>query len=202
MFERYNEPARRTLFYSRAEASQLGSVAIETEHLLLGVAREGGPIVGGLLADANFSYDGVRKEIHDVTKDRPKSNTPTSVEIPFTAQTKSVLMYAAEEADRLEHGHIGPEHLLLGLLRERGTVAAQILAQNGLFADPARKRIREESVASPTESTRPSVIEAHVALGRASYLLERIDQAVDYDIRQLVASIRLELDLVRRALHA
>jgi ATP-dependent Clp protease ATP-binding subunit ClpA len=203
MFERYNHPARRTLFFSRYEASHLGSVAIETEHLLLGLTREAGPIVGKLFAEADISYDGVLKEIQ-AAKGQPKSQIPTSVEIPFTSETKHVLQYAAEEADLLEHDHIGPEHLLLGLLRERGTVAEQILAQKRLSADPARKHIRAESVASPSssESTKPSVIEAHMALGRATYLLKRIDKAVDDDIRQLVASIRLELELVSRALHA
>jgi ATP-dependent Clp protease ATP-binding subunit ClpC len=141
MFERYTEPARRTLFFARYEASQVGGASIETEHLLLGLLRKPVGVVGRILADADITYPGVRKEIEEMSPERPK--LPASVEMPFSEETKRVLQYAAEEADRLAHRDIGTEHLLLGLLRERGATAERSLAQKGLAIDRVREQIRE-----------------------------------------------------------
>jgi ATP-dependent Clp protease ATP-binding subunit ClpC len=200
MFERYTELARRTLFFARYEATQFGGVFIETEHILLGLLRESGAVVGRIFIDAEVSYQGVRKRIDEVTTARPK--VPTSVEIPFTEETKRVLHYAAEEADRLSHRHIGTEHLLLGLLRERGAIAERSLAEKGLSADRVRKQIRDESASSADESaSAPSRVEAFMALERVSSLLAQLCQATDADVPEVVDSIQLELDLVRRALN-
>jgi len=130
MFERYTERARRVLFFARYEASQLGSVSIETEHLLLGLIREGKGLTSRLFSRAQVSLDTIRKEIEGRTVFREK--VATSVEIPFSAETKRTLQYAAEEADRLLHNYIGTEHLLLGILREERSLAASILVDKGL----------------------------------------------------------------------
>ena len=112
MFERYTERARRVLFFARYEASQLGSISIETEHLLLGLIREGKGLTSRIFARSHLSLENIRKEIEGRTVFREKVST--SVEIPFSAETKRVLQFAAEEADRLLHNYIGTEHLLLG----------------------------------------------------------------------------------------
>jgi hypothetical protein len=125
MFERYTERARRVLFFARYEASQLGSISIETEHLLLGLIREGKGLTSRIFARSHLSLENIRKEIEGRTVFREKVST--SVEIPFSAETKRVLQFAAEEADRLLHNYIGTEHLLLGILREERSVAASIL---------------------------------------------------------------------------
>ena len=130
MFERYTERARRVLFFARYEASQLGSISIETDHLLLGLIREGKGVTGRIFARAHLPFETIRKEIEGRTVFREK--VPTSVEIPFTAEAKRVLGYAAEEADRLLHNYIGTEHLLLGILREERSVAASILLEKGM----------------------------------------------------------------------
>src|SRR5678810_1458327 len=116
MFERYTERARRVLFFARYEASQLGSISIETEHLLLGLIREGKGLTSRIFARSHLSLENIRKDIEGRTVFREKVST--SVEIPFSADTKRVLQFAAEEADRLLHTYIGTEHLLLGILRE------------------------------------------------------------------------------------
>src|SRR5574339_283205 len=116
MFERYTERARRVLFFARYEASQLGSISIETEHLLLGLIREGKGLTSRIFARSHLSLESIRKEIEGRTVFREKVST--SVEIPFSAETKRVLQFAAEEADRLLHNYIGTEHLLLGIVRE------------------------------------------------------------------------------------
>src|SRR6201998_2664497 len=139
MFERYTERARRVLFFARYEASQLGSISIETEHLLLGLIREGKGLTSRIFARSHLSLENIRKEIEGRTVFREKVST--SVEIPFSAETKRVLQFAAEEADRLLHNYIGTEHLLLGILREERSVAASILMEKGMRLNTVREDI-------------------------------------------------------------
>src|SRR6201990_2477069 len=139
MFERYTERARRVLFFARYEASQLGSISIETEHLLLGLIREGKGLTSRIFARSHLSLENIRKEIEGRTVFREKVST--SVEIPFSAETKRVLQFAAEEADRLLHNYIGTEHLLLGILREERSVAASILMEKGMRLNAVRDDI-------------------------------------------------------------
>ena len=124
MFERYTEKARRVIFFARYEASQFGSPYIETEHLLLGLLREDKALTNKFLR-SHASVDSIRKQIEGHTTMREKVST--SVDLPLSNECKRVLAYAAEEAERLSHKHIGTEHLLLGLLREEKCFAAEIL---------------------------------------------------------------------------
>lgn len=139
MFERYTEDARRALFFARYEATQLGSVAIETEHLLLGLIREPTGMVAPVFARAAVSLEELRNRIERRISSGQK--VAPSVEIPFTAETKRVLQNAAAEADRLRHNEINTGHLLLGILREERCVAAQILTGKGLRLDSAREDV-------------------------------------------------------------
>jgi ATP-dependent Clp protease ATP-binding subunit ClpC len=150
MFERYTERARRVLFFARYEATQLGSTSIETEHLLLGLIREGKGLTSRIFARSHLSLESIRKEIEGRTVFREKVST--SVEIPFSAETKRVLQYAAEEADRLLHTYIGTEHLLLGILREERSVAAAILYEKGMRL----ASVREDIVQLLNEKTAPA----------------------------------------------
>jgi ATP-dependent Clp protease ATP-binding subunit ClpC len=157
MFERYDEPARRTLFFARFEASKLGVRSIETEHLLLGLIREPRGHAAGLLGPLPLAD--IRK---DLESNRTDEKIPTSVEIPFSAQTKRVLQYACEEADGLTHRHIGPEHLLLGLMREADSVAATTLARYGMQLDSARQQVRDLSNAPPSNVASKSAVDAQL----------------------------------------
>ena len=141
MFERVSERARRVLFFARYEASELGSASIDTEHLLLGLVRESTGLTSRLLADAGIALDDIRDEVLRRVAEQPK--IPTSVEIPFSAAAKRALQHAAREADRLSHDYIGTEHLLLGLLQQRHSVAAEVLTSRDLHSDRVRKRIVE-----------------------------------------------------------
>ena len=129
MFERYTEKARRVIFFARYEASQFGSPYIETEHLLLGLLREDKALTNRFLR-SHASVESIRKQIEAHTTIREKVST--SVDLPLSNECKRVLAYAAEEAERLGHKHIGTEHLLLGLLREEKSFAAEILQERGL----------------------------------------------------------------------
>ena len=150
MFERYTERARRVLFFARYEATQLGSTSIETEHLLLGLIREGKGLTSRIFARSHLSLESIRKEIEGRTVFREKVST--SVEIPFSAETKRVLQFAAEEADRLLHTYIGTEHLLLGILREERSVAAGILYDKGMRL----ASVRDDIVQLLNEKTAPT----------------------------------------------
>lgn len=140
MFERYNEPARRSLFFSRYEASVLGSHAIQTEHLLLGLLREREPLITHLLSTAHVTADAIRQLTY-AGIGAPAGPLDTSVEIPFSKDSKHVLAYTGEESDRLLHHHIGLEHLLLGLLRHERGVAWDVLQEKGLNLTAVREAL-------------------------------------------------------------
>ena len=137
MFERYTERARRVIFFARYEASQLGSRTIETEHLLLGLIRENNGLTGQLLGRSKIEPEDIRGEIEARTSVREKIST--SVEIPLSVESKRVLAYAAEEAEKLFHKYIGTEHILLGLLREKKSLASRILLEKGMRLTTARE---------------------------------------------------------------
>jgi ATP-dependent Clp protease ATP-binding subunit ClpC len=147
MFERYTEKARRVIFFARYEASQFGAPAIEPEHLLLGLMREDKSLTARFLARAQTSLEAIRKDIEGRAPLREKIST--SVELPLAPETKRVLAYAHEESDRLQHRHIGTEHLLLGLLREERSMAAEILYERGLKLHAVREEISRQAGGDP-----------------------------------------------------
>src|SRR5262245_18868456 len=108
MFERYTEKARRVIFFARYEASQYGSPYIETEHLLLGLLREGHAIAARFLGGTKAAEE-IRAEIERAIIRRKPFDT--SLEVPLAGESKKILNFAAEEAERLGHRHIGTEHL-------------------------------------------------------------------------------------------
>ncbi|PYT58285.1 MAG: hypothetical protein DMG46_11740 [Acidobacteria bacterium] len=145
MFERYTEKARRIIFFARYEANQYGSTFIDTQHLLLGLMRES--FFVRLLPRANLQS--VRTRIDARTPAREKIPTRAEVygacaiptDLPLSNESKRVLVFAAEEADRLAHKHIGTEHLFLGLLREENCLGAQILRDLGADSSKLREEI-------------------------------------------------------------
>ena len=140
MFERYTEQARRTIFLARYEASQFGSSYIETEHLLLGLLSNDKALANRFLR-SHAAVESIRKQIEGYTAPGPKVST--SVDLPLSHDCKRVLAYVAEEAKRLNHKHIGTEHLLLGLLREERCFAAQLLGEQGLTLDSVREQVQQ-----------------------------------------------------------
>jgi uncharacterized protein (TIGR03435 family) len=141
VFERFTEQARRVLFFARYEASQIGSTDIDTEHLLLGLLRESEGLTNRLFADAGIALDDIRADVLHRVDVRAKIST--SVEIPFSAAAKRVLLHTEQEAGGLQHDYIGTEHLLLALLAEQGCVAADVLTSRGLRVNSVRDRIVE-----------------------------------------------------------
>jgi len=200
MFERYTEPARRVLFFARYEVSRLGATVIETEHVLLGLTRQSEGLVARILALSRVSLESLRREIEArcVFRDR----VPTSVEIPFSAETQRVLRFAAEEADRLRHNHIGTEHLLLGLLREEGSVAASVLTGLGLRLDDVRHTIVEHLAEQPDPSALSTSAEVSEQIDHIKQLVEQLVGMPSHSTgaHALAARIRDSLEGLKRHL--
>jgi len=140
MFEKYNEKARRALFFARYEASKLGSRVIESEHILLGVLREGEEIIKEIFSRFNVKPEQIRREVEGdrLFVDRISS----SAELPLSEESKKILAYAAHEAESMLHQYVGTEHLLIGILRVESSTAARILTAKGLNV----YGVREETI--------------------------------------------------------
>jgi ATP-dependent Clp protease ATP-binding subunit ClpA len=178
MFERFTERARRVIFFARYEAVQFGSTTIETEHFLLGLIREHKNLMNRFLQDQS-SVETIRKAIEGRTTIREKFST--SIDLPLSNECKRIVAYAAEEAERLHHRHIGAEHFLLGILREEKCVAAEILHKRGLRLNPIREELARSLVDRQTSPIVPEEMEA------ASELPEEAGVVPDADTAKRIA---------------
>ncbi|MBS1788833.1 MAG: ATP-dependent Clp protease ATP-binding subunit [Acidobacteria bacterium] len=143
MFERYTEKARRVVFFARYEASQFGSNQIEAEHVLLGLIREDKNLTYRFFHRSHATVESIRREIEGRTVLRER--IPNNIDLPLSVEAKHVLAYAAEESERLGNRHIGTEHLLLGLLREENSLAAEILYERGLRLSDIRQDLMRQA---------------------------------------------------------
>jgi ATP-dependent Clp protease ATP-binding subunit ClpC len=143
MFERYTEKARRVIFFARYEASQFGASQIEAEHILLGLIREDKNLTARFFHRSHANVELIRKEIENRTVMRDRISS--QIDLPLSGEAKRVLAFAAEESERLGNRHIGTEHLLLGLLREENSVAAEILYERGLRLSDIRQDLMRQA---------------------------------------------------------
>ncbi len=139
MFEKYNEKARRALFFARYEASKLGSRVIESEHILLGILREGEETVTEIFRRFQVKPEDIRREIEGerVFVERISS----TAELPLSEESKKILAYASHEAESMLHATVGSEHLLIGILRVEACTAMRILAQHGFDVYTVREEV-------------------------------------------------------------
>jgi hypothetical protein len=144
MFERFTDRARRVVVLAQEEARLLNHNYIGTEHLLLGIIRDGedmGPGVGALALQAlDVSLEGVRTDVVEIVG--RGNGLPPSGHVPFTPRGKKVLELSLREALQMGHDYIGTEHLLLGMVREGEGVAAQVLAKQGLTLEAIREQVQ------------------------------------------------------------
>jgi arylformamidase len=148
MFERYTERARRVIFFARYEASQFGSTTIDTEHFLLGMLREDPNIIKRHTAN-QVTDKAVADDL--VSRMKVREKISTALDLPLSDACKEVLAYAAEEAERLNHRHIGVDHLLLGVLREEKCAAAQVLSRYGLKLEVMRHNLAKNAIPTDEE---------------------------------------------------
>lgn len=139
MFDRFTERARKVIVLAREEAARLNHDYIGTEHLLLGLTREGEGIAASALESLGITLETIREEIEKIVP--IGSGTLILGEIPFTPRAKKVLELAIDEARLMGHNYIGTEHLLLGLIREGEGVAARVLERLGGDIDKVRQEI-------------------------------------------------------------
>ena len=139
LFEKYNEKSRRALFFARYEASKLGSRVIESEHILLGILREGEESIVELLQRLEVKPEDLRREIEGerVFVERISS----TAELPLSEESKKILAYASHEAESMVHSAVGSEHLLIGVLRVDGCLAQRVLVQQGLEVAKVREQV-------------------------------------------------------------
>ena len=141
------------LFFARYEASQLGAHSIQTEHVLLGLIREGKGLTQRLLNHGSIRMEDVRKQVE--ARCRYGEQVSTTVEMPLSPEVKRVLALAQDEAEQLGHSYIGTEHLLLGLMREDSATASEVLRENGLTLGFLREeiaRLLAEKAQSPARA--------------------------------------------------
>ena len=150
MFERYSEAARRVIFFARYEAAAVGSDYVEPEHVLLALLREDSKL------RTMIPY-AVRQQIRsEIEKAIPiREQLSATVDLPLSANSKRILAYSAEEAERLGQSRILPEHIGLGLLREPEGLPGRLLAKHGVTVEKLRELLASASAphaASDNES--------------------------------------------------
>jgi len=138
MFERFTDRARRVVVLAQEEARPLNHGYVGTEHILLGLIREGEGVAAKALESLGISLAAVRQQVEEIIGQGQQA--PTG-EIPFTPRAKKVLELALREARQLGHNYIGTEHILLGLIREGEGVAAQVLVRLGADLNRVRQQV-------------------------------------------------------------
>jgi ATP-dependent Clp protease ATP-binding subunit ClpA len=138
MFERFTDGSRRVVVLAQEEARMLNHNYIGTEHILLGLLREGDGYAATALESLGISLDAVRQQVEEIIGHGQQA---PSAHIPFTPRAKGVLELSLRESLQLGHGYIGTEHILLGLLREGDGVAAQVLVRLGADLDRVREQV-------------------------------------------------------------
>ncbi|MDD4939153.1 MAG: ATP-dependent Clp protease ATP-binding subunit [Candidatus Omnitrophica bacterium] len=141
MFNRFTERARKVIILAKEEARRFNHDYIGTEHILLGLIREGEGVAASVLQKLGVSLEKIRLEIEKLVQ--PGPTTQIIGDIPFTPRAKKALELAAEEARALGHNYIGTEHLLLGLIREGEGMASQVLLNLGLDLNSVRNEVME-----------------------------------------------------------
>ena len=141
MFNRFTERARKVIILAKEEARRFNHDYIGTEHILLGLIREGEGVAATVLQKIGVSLENIRLEIEKLVQ--PGPTTQIIGDIPFTPRAKKALELAAEEARALGHNYIGTEHILLGLIREGEGIASQVLLNLGMDLNTVRNEVME-----------------------------------------------------------
>jgi ATP-dependent Clp protease ATP-binding subunit ClpC len=139
MFERFTDRARKVMALANQEAQRFNHEYIGTEHILLGLVKEGSGVGANVLKNLDVDLRKVRLEVEKLVKSGP--DMVTMGKLPQTPRAKKVIEYAIEEARNLNHNYVGTEHLLLGLLREHDGVAAQVLMNLALKLEEVREEV-------------------------------------------------------------
>lgn len=139
MYERFTDRARKVMQLANQEAQRFNHEYIGTEHILLGLVKEGTGVAANVLKNLDIDLRKIRLEVEKIVQAGP--DMVTMGKLPQTPRAKKVIEYSIEEARQLNHNYVGTEHLLLGLLREQEGVAAQVLMNLGLKLEDVRDEV-------------------------------------------------------------
>src|SRR5947209_8683832 len=139
MYERFTDRARKVMQLANQEAQRFNHEYVGTEHVLLGLVKEGSGVAANVLKNLDVDLRKIRVEVEKIVQSGP--DMVTMGKLPQTPRAKKVIEYAIEEARNLNHNYVGTEHLLLGLLREQEGVAAQVLMNLGLKLEDVREEV-------------------------------------------------------------
>jgi ATP-dependent Clp protease ATP-binding subunit ClpA len=190
MYERFTDRARKVIALANHEAQRFNHEYIGTEHLLLGLIKEGSGVGANVLKNLDIDLRRVRLEVEKLVKSGP--DMVTMGKLPTTPRAKKVIEYAIEESQNLNHTYIGTEHLLLGLVREHDGVAAQILLNLGLKLDEVREEMLNLLGVGVMEN-REDINECHPLKMRIKLLNSEKDEAVKNAEYDKAAEIRDEV---------
>src|SRR3979490_2339075 len=132
MYERFTDRARKVMQLANQEAQRFNHEYIGTEHILLGLVKEGSGVAANVLKNLDIDLRKIRLEVERIVQPGPGGDQVVMGRLPHTPRAKKVIEYSVEEARQLNHNYVGTEHLLLGLLREQEGVAAQVFMNLGL----------------------------------------------------------------------
>ncbi|HKI31300.1 MAG TPA: Clp protease N-terminal domain-containing protein [Gemmataceae bacterium] len=152
MYERFTDRSRKVMQLANQEAQRFNHEYIGTEHILLGLVKEGAGVAANVLKNLDIDLKKVRMEVEKIVQSGP--DMVTIGKIPHTPRAKKVIEYAIEEVQLLNHNYVGTEHLLLGLVREEEGVAAQVLLNLGVRLEAVREEVLNLLAYNPGE--RPS----------------------------------------------
>src|ERR1700685_4204043 len=139
MYERFTDRARKVMQLANQEAQRFNHEYIGTEHILLGLVKEGSGVAANVLKNLDIDLRRIRLEVEKIVQSGP--DMVTMGKLPQTPRAKKVIEYSIEEARTLNHNYVGTEHLLLGLLREHDGVAAQVLMNLNLKLEEVREEV-------------------------------------------------------------
>src|SRR6266478_4471742 len=171
----FTDRVRKVLQMAREEAARLHHEYVGTEHILLGLIREGEGVAAAVLTNLNVDLEEIQQKIEETVK-KGKAAAAAGPDLPYTSRAKKILELSMSEARELNHSYVGTEHLLLGVLREEKGIGAQVLMNLGLTLERVRAETLHLLAAEPSaENTSPK-------------LQVRIDDASDRSITdQIVA---------------
>lgn len=215
MYERFTDRARKVMQLANQEAQRYNHEYIGTEHILLGLIKEGSGVAANVLKNLDIDLPAVRVEVERIVRAVPTdADKLLPGKLPQTPDAKKVVEYAIAEARDLAHNYVGTEHVLLGLLRQEEGVAAQVIMNLGLTLDMVREEVREllgPSQPAPTEAepldfslleTMDLPVEAQDIVNAFDQLIKQLRQMKEGPVSaadfKKAASIGYQEDKVRR----
>src|SRR5262245_10454605 len=179
MYERFTDRARKVMQLANQEAQRFNHEYVGTEHVLLGLIKEGSGVAANVLKNLDVDLRKIRNEVEKIVQAGP--DMVTMGKLPQTPRAKKVIEYAIEEARNLNHNYVGTEHLLLGLLREHDGVAAQVLMNLGLNLEQVREEVLNllgagvESEEAAAETPEPATGESATSTRRTKSKTPALD---------------------------